>query len=391
MNGGENQLSSDDANQRPPKLDERRHGDWGDSPTLPEDHELWSNPWRITTALIAVFWIGWFIAYAVFALLNNAEMATRTMLPRSIAAVAGALVSFGMAWVVMGLRRRPLAVRAPAALALAVAGTIVHFGLSQLIWLGTVGLEDMSTSPLWVYFTTDFIIRFWWFAGISASILAVSYVADIREREERIVALQALAHDAQLRALRNQLNPHFLFNALNSIVGLLSRKRNGDATRMTENLADFLRATLRLDPETVVTLREEVELQQLYLDIEKVRFPDRLAVLVDIPDDLKDALVPSLITQPLVENSIKHAVARSTRNVQLRIAAARDGGDLILTVENEGGDGELEARKTGQGRLGLANVEQRLKAHYGDDAGFHAGPGDCGGFVNRIRLPLRTG
>src|SRR5207302_219052 len=133
---------------------------------------------------------------------------------------------------------------------------VVHSVLTQEIW-NVLAPDSMPPSPLWLVYGTDVLIRFWFFASQSAIILALSYAGDIRERERQIHSLQALAQAAQLRALRNQLNPHFLFNALNSVAGLISAGRPSDAETMTENLADFLRLTLALDPQQLITLEQE--------------------------------------------------------------------------------------------------------------------------------------
>jgi two-component system LytT family sensor kinase len=157
---------------------------------------------------------------------------------------------------------------------------------------------------------------------------------------------------------------------------------------MTENLADFLRETLALDPQKLITLGEEVRLQQLYLAIERVRFPDRLNVSIEVPHNLMQVLVPSLITQPLIENSIKYAVARSTDPVDLRIKASESGGMLDLVLEDSGGNAEGCASKGD--RVGLANVSERLSAHYGSAASFESGRTPDGGFRNVLRLPATT-
>jgi LytS/YehU family sensor histidine kinase len=245
-----------------------------------------------------------------------------------------------------------------------------------------------SGLPSTIDLVQDYVLRLWYFGSLSGIILALSYAADVRDREERIGRLQALAHSAQIRALRNQLNPHFLFNALNSISGLISAKRVPDAEIMTEDLADFLRLTLALDPQRMITLDQELHLQRLYLSIEKVRFPDRLHVEENVPDALRTALVPSLITQPLIENSIKYAVARSTRRVELRVSARASGEVLEITVSDSGGDA-VAGRSKGA-RLGLTNVAERVHMHYGEEGHFIAEPEPSGGFRNVIRIPLQV-
>lgn len=338
-------------------------------------------------AMILLFWLVWHAIITVYTIVNNPSEYRTYIGARTIIALIGVLISFVTADILFRARGKSLARRALIALAITVVGTFLYSLVALRIW-DVLHPADMGESSLQVMFAGDFITRLWYAATVTAMILALSYVLDIQERERRIVALQGLAHSAQLRALRSQLNPHFLFNALNSIAALLSRDRNGEAERMTENLADFLRTTLALDPQQLITLGDELRLQELYLSVEKVRFPTRLNVAIELPAELDQALVPSLILQPLVENSIKYAVARSTEMVNLHIGAEAGGDMLTLVVEDDGGNAVNE---TSNGvRFGVANVHERLNAHYGDRASFQAGPTTEGGFRNLIRLPLAT-
>ena len=341
---------------------------------------------RLTIGVIVAFWLIWFIAYTAFAFLNDPTMVRQTMTPRAIIVPVGAILSLGIAYALNALRHRPFVVRALTAAALALLTTAIHTVISFKVWMIFIPTGYPKT-PLLIAYTTDVIVRFWYFASIAAVLLVLTYVRDVNEREERIGTLQALAHTAQLRALRNQQNPHFMFNALNSIAGLLSRGRVAEAETMTLNLADFLRTTLAVDPRNEITLDEEIRLQKLYLDIEKVRFPDRLKISLEIPDELKEALVPSLITQPLIENSVKHAVARSTAPVRISLVAAARNGQLELVVEDDGGNAELEAGKGTN--VGLYNVGERLNVHYGEAARLKSAKSGASGFRNVIELPLR--
>ncbi|HVU31103.1 MAG TPA: histidine kinase [Sphingomicrobium sp.] len=344
--------------------------------------------WKPYAAVILGFWGIWYVFYTAYGFINSTREAPALILPRLFIAIAGIVLSFGVALILERQKSRPLALRASTALVLAVMATIIHSFFSDWVW-ALAFPDDRMTSPFFVAFASNFIVRFWFFASASAVILALSYGVDIRERERQIAILQGLAHSAQLRALRNQLNPHFLFNALNSVAALLSRGDAREAEAMTENLADFLRATLALDPQQLVRLDEEISLQNLYLAVEKVRFPERLSVVVDMADDARSLLVPALITQPLVENSIKYAVARSTAPVVLRIAARRLEGVLELVVENDGGNAE-PAPSIGE-RVGLLNVQERLAAHFGEAASFESGRTGSRGFRNLLRLPATEG
>lgn len=347
-----------------------------------------SAPRWLTPSIIVAFWAFHYLVYTAYGLLSDSgQMVIKFLVPRAVNSALAVAISAVMVVILHRLRHRRLSFRAMAAIILMLVATALHLFLVFLVYrLFFTG--ESSNSPFWVSFATDYLIRFWWFAALAAVILALSYVDDIREREERIGTLQALAHDAQLRALRNQLNPHFLFNALNSIAGLISRRRDEEAETMTENLADFLRVTLALDPQKLITIAEETKLQKIYLDIEKVRFPDRLIVRLDLPAELEQVLVPSLITQPLIENSIKYAVARSTEPVELRICVAAAPKDFLsIAVEDSGGNAGGSLPKSAQ--LGISNVTERLKAHYGSAAHLEFGPTETGGFRSTIVLPIR--
>jgi hypothetical protein len=342
--------------------------------------------WIQVSIIIAI----WATAYLVFTaqqlMLAQQGRGWWYLVPRGISCITGAIISFGILAVQLRLRPHSLVARSLAAGALALGGTALLAALNYPIFLPFMP-KDGDSSPLWLAYLFDFLTRFWIFVSISGIILAFSYLADIRAREDRISALQALAQSAQLRALRNQLNPHFLFNSLNSIAGLISGGEGRRAESMTENLADFLRLSLILDPQQLISLREELRLQQLYLSIEQVRFPDRLRVSVDVPEDLQDAMVPSLIAQPLIENSVKHAVAQSTEPVDLRISATARDDCLELVVEDSGGNAPRTSAKGGH--LGLNNVSERLAVQFGEGARAESGPTSQGGFRNVIRLPLR--
>jgi LytS/YehU family sensor histidine kinase len=179
-----------------------------------------------------------------------------------------------------------------------------------------------------------------------------------REAERRVLESQVSTREAELRALRAQLNPHFLFNSLNSINALVSSDPEG-ARRMCESLGDFLRRTLALGARESVTLEEELSLVDRYFAIEHVRFGDRLRVRRAVADGAERCLVPPLLLQPLVENAVKHGVAQRLEGGTIEIDAAVTDGVLRLTVENEADD-DAAARK-GEG-VGLENVRRRLDA-----------------------------
>jgi two-component sensor histidine kinase len=170
---------------------------------------------------------------------------------------------------------------------------------------------------------------------------------------------------AQLNALRRQIEPHFLFNTLNAIAGLVREQRNEAAVSMIARLSEFLRRTLNDSERQQVSLSEELEFTQKYLEIQKVRFVDRLAFGVDVPTDLLSAAVPSLILQPMVENAIKHGIAKRAQGGAILIAAARANGTLTLRIFNEGPSLPVGWEQTTSG-IGVQNVRTRLESLYGN-------------------------
>ena len=231
------------------------------------------------------------------------------------------------------------------------------------------------------------------FAAWSAIFIAMTQQQLARSTERRLAEAETAAHAAQVQALRYQVNPHFLFNTLNSLSALVMSGRADRAEEMLMALSTFFRTSLSLDPLADVTLCQEIDLQRLYLDIEKIRFPDRLRFDIDVPEDLAGAHVPALILQPLVENAIKYGVSATRDPVLLTIAARRlDGGRMQIDVTNrlaDDGPTVPAASPAHEGTgLGLANVCQRLEAHYGDRADCRFGP-IRGGYQVSIALPIK--
>ena len=200
------------------------------------------------------------------------------------------------------------------------------------------------------------------------AILAIDTVLDSRARLARQQAETAHLNEqlskAQLDAVRRQIEPHFLFNTLNSVSALIREQRNDAAVMMIAGLSDFLRRLLQDPARQQVPLGEEMEFAQKYLDIQKVRFVDRLQLDVDVPSDLLVAQVPTLILQLMVENAIKHGIAKRAHGGLVRISAARNNGTLTLSVYNDGPS--LPAANPTSSGIGLSNMRTRLQGLYGD-------------------------
>lgn len=231
------------------------------------------------------------------------------------------------------------------------------------------------------------ILTYWMIIGISQTI---DYYRKYRERELRTSQLETKLAQAQLDALRMQLHPHFLFNTLNSISVLMADDVKS-ARRMLSRLGDLLRSSLARENTHEVTLKEELELLQNYLDIEQTRFHDRLTVQVEIEPDVLDARVPNLILQPLVENAFRHGIAPRAHEGVIQIQATRDNGMVKLRVSDNGvGFGDPAEQIFSKG-IGLSNTRERLNQLYGSAHRFEITTAERAGFEVTIAIPLRNG
>lgn len=232
-----------------------------------------------------------------------------------------------------------------------------------------------------------------WFVILAWASLyyGIKYYQLFQRVQKRALKSAAMAHEAQLKMLRYQLNPHFLFNTLNAISTLILEQATGDANRMVTRLSSFLRHSLDNDPMKLVTLDEELAALRLYLDIEKVRFEERLNLEEDIEDEARQALIPSLLLQPLIENAIKYGIARSEQGGTLRIAARVFAGDLLLELSDDGPGVELvDGEIPGANGVGLRNTRERLAELYGSHHAFRLSETAPHGLTINIRIPFES-
>ncbi len=339
----------------------------------------------ITAVVILLFWIGQFSILTVSRLLYETGDDVSFLLPRILVTLAGIVLSFFIALMHQRSRGQPLTRRLMLAVTLAVIGAATHAVVNYNVFRMLLPAEHDSALSIHSYAVAA-LQWFWSYAALSGLLLAITYSYELGENERRTSQLQREAHAAHLRALRYQLNPHFMFNTLNSIASLISAHEVGLAERMVENLADFLRAGLALDPTEDIPLGQEIELQSLYLAIEAVRFPNRLVVKIDVPDAVRGTMVPSLITQPLIENAVRHAVTPSREPVTLTISARPVRDRLDITIHNTASS-DAQRLKTGGTGVGITNVAERLAARYEGDCDFNSGRDADGGFIVRFSIP----
>jgi len=212
-----------------------------------------------------------------------------------------------------------------------------------------------------------------------------AYYLSLQHVRLHLAQAQSAARDAELRALRLQVNPHFLFNSLNAISALVSAQSNREANRMIACVSDFLRATLAHDGRHEHSLADELALLDAYLAIEKARLGERLLLTMKAGPDLLDSVVPYLMLQPLVENAIRHGIAPLSAPGRLDIRAERAGTRLLIDVQNDG-----QQRVHAEDGIGLANVRERLRHLYGEGQQVDAGWNTAGRFHVRIAMPLRS-
>lgn len=228
----------------------------------------------------------------------------------------------------------------------------------------------------------------------SALYFIIKYYQLFQAEKEKSLRSEALAHEAQLLMLRYQLNPHFLFNTLNAISTLVLAQATTQANEMLTKLSKFLRYSLDHSPLNKVSLTQELESSRLYLDIEKVRFAERLQLEFDISEEAAIALVPTMILQPIIENSIKHAISKAENGGRIRIAAGRNQDRLWLEVTDDGpglADKSVNADATTLSKgVGVSNIQNRLKEIYGPRHKLQFSDVETGGLRVTVEIPYET-
>ena len=283
---------------------------------------------------------------------------TRETLRRTLGVhVIGALL-LCLGWATAGVALRYVLGMVPAR---ALAGNFASWLLTSLPW------------SVFMYF------------AVLGSIYSFMYFTEAREREAQSARLSAQLAEARLGALRMQLNPHFLFNSLNAIGVLVRDQNTAAASRMLELLGDVLHSVLRSDVRHEIPLSEEIQFLEQYLAIEQVRFSDRLQVSWSIDDHARSAPVPGFILQPLVENALRHGVAKRSDAGTIDVGARIDGDTLVLSVTDNGpGLPQSDVESAG---VGLANTRERLRTMYGDAASLTLESRPSGGAIATIRVP----
>ena len=303
------------------------------------------------------------------------------------------LLFFPVAWL---CRRHPLERGTwRRRIGLYLVGLLVFAGVAttgmwalRLVLFPLAGLGSYDYGVIAWRYPMEFPMQVIGFAGTVAGIHVARSLRAAHAREMRHAQLETALAQAQLRSLRLQLQPHFLFNALNTISSTMYRDPR-TADEIIEQLAQLLRASLKMAQTDEVTLREELGVLDQYLGIMRARFGDALAIVLDIDGTPQDALVPSMLLQPLVENAIRHGNATRLGRASIHVRAHRDGERLVLEVEDDGPGVDAAGQSPGGG-LGLSATSERLRLLYGDAKIFEATNLPHGGFLSRVTIPLRA-
>ena len=348
-------------------------------------------------------WGGAFLLRAITGLVGGQDWSF--LVNVAIEAVTG----FSISLVLSVIYQRLISVRPLVTWASTVLVLFVGVGIFTFIIAWVTSLTRTSFDGDFVALYIGFLIWPLTLLGAwSALYFAINYFLQVEEQADRLERLEMQATSAQLAMLRYQLNPHFLFNTLNSISTLVLLKQTAPANAMLTRLSSFLRHTLVTEPGGKVTVEQEVEMLKLYLDIERMRFEDRLQTDFRIEPGAGEACIPSMLLQPLVENAIKYGVSPQEEGAtisliaqiagsRLRVTVTDTGPGIHHTVRPEGGsqggipDGMLErSRRTTSTGVGLANIRDRLAQAYGDDHRFEIRSPDSGGFTVNIEIPYEA-
>lgn len=298
-------------------------------------------------------------------------------------------------WIISLARRYPIARSTTLRTLAAHLTAFVTISVVTEVWSATLQVlfnpwGNRRWPTFWDTWSITLLYQILIFVIAYALILTITYLVDSRENVARQMTETARLNEelskAQLAALRRQMEPHFMFNTLNSIAGLVRDRRNDAAVSMIVGLSEFLRRATAQSHRSQVTLAEEVEYLQRYVDIQQVRFGERLRVSVDIAADLLNTQVPNLLLQPLVENAIKHGIAKRAAGGSVRVAGALKDGSLCLSVYNDGPAFSKDWQTNG---VGLTNLRTRLQILHGDEAEIAMSDAGSDGVEVIVTLPLK--
>jgi two-component system, LytTR family, sensor kinase len=359
---------------------------------------LGSDPWTLLSNKLIVIGVGIVLTGLIY--LTIAALGSEASVRRkaTIALIASVVASGAMAASLIGIEditresKEEFRYQAREGFVVIEKGQTIRIERSanEPLVLTMPKINELDPKKRFRFAADASVVWLFFFLAWSAFYLATQAQAEALGARQRAAEAESAAQTAQVRALRYQVNPHFLFNTLNSLSSLIIGGRGEEAESMVLKLSTFFRSSLTLDATADISLAEEIGLQRLYLDIEKVRFPRRLKAEFDIPAELETARLPALILQPIIENVIKHAVSQTRDKVILGISAREAGpGRFTIEVSNSGGrPAQAEPNDTAGTGVGIGNVCQRLKARFGSLASCEYGSTADGGYRVLLTLPL---
>ncbi len=363
---------------------------------------LGSDPWTTLSNKLVIVGIGIILTGLIYIAIATLSQGATIKRKAIVAAIASAIVSVVMGGTLIMIQdlfresKEEMRYQAREGFTVVARGQTIRIERSaqEPLVLTMPKVAELDQMKRVRYALDASVVWLFFFLAWSAFYLASQAQAEALGAQRRLADAENAAQAAQVRALRYQVNPHFLFNTLNSLSSLVMTGRSDRAETMLLALSTFFRTSLSLDPSADVTLAEEIDLQRLYLDIEKARFPDRLSVEIEVPAGLEQARLPALLLQPIVENAIKYGVSKSRKTVVIRIEAKPlPDGRMVLEVSNRlknGGKEELPAATHEGTGLGIDNVCQRLDARFGGRATCRFGPMTGGGYKVSITMPVET-
>lgn len=302
------------------------------------------------------------------------------------------LSGYSLTLLLASLFRRLIKVKPVWTLFFSLAATILASSMFSVIetWSYATFLKP-DAKPVGIEYLGAILLNFALLAAWAALYYGINYFLLLEDQINQREKLESQASSAQLAMLRYQLNPHFLFNTLNSISTLVLLKQTERANAMLARLSSFLRYTLANEPTAKVTLAQEVETLKLYLEIEKMRFEDRLRPHFRIEPETIGARLPSLLLQPMIENAIKYAVTPRETGADIWINASRIGPRVRIEVADNGDASDSDIAASPSTGVGLANIRDRLGQAYGEDHRFEARPNERGGFSVIVEIPYESG
>ncbi|MEQ1688058.1 MAG: histidine kinase [Sphingopyxis sp.] len=329
-------------------------------------------------------WLGWFVLRAASGFANGQTFSF--LIPLVVSGITGFSLTVTLSVLLRRLMQERALVMWPTALAAVIAATgIYSFIDASMVAIQPGGTDVPFTQLVIIFVYVDAVTLAAW----SSLYFAINYFLRVEQQIDQLATLENQATASQLAMLRYQINPHFLFNTLNSISTLVLLKQTDVANAMLSRLSNFLRYTLVNEPTAEVTLQQEIETLKLYLEIEQMRFEDRLRVRFDIDPRVEGAGLPSLLLQPIIENAIKYAVTPSEEGADIIVSAHLVGQNVRIIVSDSGSGlnpgGDLTTTSMG---VGLPNIRDRLAQAYGDQQSFDTRHSPDGGYVVTIELPF---